>query len=103
MRSSGGRDDWLLFIQIERLNFFEKSSSIGQSLSYPLFQDSGMKRYSYRYRRPHLFPVPYSVRKDRRERGLRILRALRATIAMETAPEPFARQREFEFVLSNRT
>lgn len=68
-------------------------------MSYPLFQDSGMKTYSYRYRRPHLFPVPYSVRKDRRERGLRMLRALRLALATQTAPDPFVRQCEFDFAL----
>lgn len=57
-----------------------------------------MKTYSTRYRRSTLLPVPYSTRPDRIERGLRILRALRLSLA---APEPpaSAKQREFEFAL----
>ena len=46
-------------------------------MSYPLFQVRCMKHYAIRYRRRHLLPVPYSVRPDRIERSLRILRAVR--------------------------
>ncbi len=57
-----------------------------------------MKTYPTRYRRSSLLPVPYSTRPDRIERGLRILRALRLSLA---ASEPAAppKQREFEFAL----
>lgn len=72
-------------------------------MSYLVFHDSGMKRYSYRYRRTHLFPVPYSVRKDRRERGLRILRALRLSLETQPVPGPFIRQCEFDFPLPRRS
>lgn len=58
---------------------------------------AGMKTYSYRYRRSHLFPVPYSVRRENRERGLRMLRALRLALAAQPSPGPFVRQCEFEF------
>lgn len=65
-------------------------------MSYPPPQDSGMKTYSSRYSRRSLLAVPYSPRPDRIERGLRMLRALRLSLA---APAPNARpqQREFEF------
>ncbi|HVF72256.1 MAG TPA: hypothetical protein VM940_11675 [Chthoniobacterales bacterium] len=56
-----------------------------------------MKRYKTRYPRRNLLAVPYSVRPDRIERGLRILRALRHSLA--TVPEPFARPRQQEFDL----
>ncbi|MGZ4985430.1 MAG: hypothetical protein ACXWFY_07270 [Chthoniobacterales bacterium] len=58
-----------------------------------------MKHYSNRYRRSTLLPVPYSVRPDRLERGIKILRALRLSLAAQ--PMPFVRpqQREFEFAL----
>jgi hypothetical protein len=71
--------------------------SIGQSMSYPLFQDGAMKRYKTKSLRRSLLPVPYSVRPDRIERGLRILRALRFSIAAAAAPIPRPHQREFDF------
>ena len=60
-----------------------------------------MKHYSKRLgqRRSTLLPVPYSVRPDRLERGIRILRALRLSLAA-SAPEPRARQCEFDFVFA---
>jgi hypothetical protein len=58
-----------------------------------------MKTYSTRYRRRTLLPVPYSVRPDRLERGIRMLRALRLSLAASTAPAR-AQQCEFEFALS---
>ena len=54
-------------------------------MSYPLFQVRCMKHYPTRYRRHHLLPVPYSVRPDRIERGLRILRALRLALSRAAA------------------
>ena len=56
-----------------------------------------MKRYKTRYPRRHLLAVPYSVRPDRIERGLRILRALRHSLAA-VPPMPRPQQREFEFI-----
>lgn len=58
-----------------------------------------MKTYSTRNRRRTLLPVPYSVRPDRLERGIRMLRALRLSLA---AAQPAIRpqQCEFEFVLA---
>ena len=55
-----------------------------------------MKRSKIRYPRRHLLAVPYSVRPDRIERGLRILRALRQSLA---AVPPLTRpqQKEFDF------
>jgi len=49
-----------------------------------------------------LIAVPYSVRPDRIERGLRILRALRYSIAASPAPAPRPQQREFDFIVSKR-
>ena len=49
-------------------------------MSYPLFHDDAMKRYKTHYPRRSLLSVPYSVRPDRIERGLRILRALRFSL-----------------------
>ncbi|MGI9088540.1 MAG: hypothetical protein ACR2HH_12505 [Chthoniobacterales bacterium] len=60
-----------------------------------------MKTYSHRYRRGALLPVPYSVRPDRLERGIRILRALRLSLAAAPAPGARPQQCEFEFALSN--
>jgi hypothetical protein len=57
-----------------------------------------MKRYKIRYPRRNLLAVPYSVRPDRIERGLRILRALRHSLSAAAAPLPRAQQREFDFV-----
>ncbi len=55
-----------------------------------------MKTYSARYRRSTLLPVPYSVRPDRLERGIRMLRALRLSLAAQTQ-HVRAQQCEFEF------
>ena len=57
-----------------------------------------MKRYKIRYPRRHLLAVPYSVRPDRIERGLRILRALRHSLSAAAAPLPRPQQKEFDFV-----
>jgi hypothetical protein len=57
-----------------------------------------MKHYSNRYRRGTLLPVPYSVRPDRLERGIRMLRAFRLSLATPAVP-PRAQQCEFEFAL----
>ncbi len=67
-------------------------------MSYWLFHSSGMKTYSTRYRRRNLLPIPYSVRPDRLERGLRILRALRHSLEVPAVPSARAQQREFDFV-----
>jgi hypothetical protein len=55
-----------------------------------------MKRSKIRYPRRHLLAVPYSVRPDRIERGLRILRALRLSLAA-IPPLPRPQQKEFDF------
>ncbi|MEP6822642.1 MAG: hypothetical protein ABI946_09870 [Chthoniobacterales bacterium] len=55
-----------------------------------------MKTYSNRYRRSTLLPVPSSYRPDRLERGIRMLRALRMSLAAATPPVR-AQQREFDF------
>lgn len=60
-----------------------------------------MKRSKIRYPRRHLLAVPYSVRPDRIERGLRILRALRQSLAT-VPPLPRPQQKEFEFVVAGR-
>jgi len=60
-----------------------------------------MKRYKTRYRRRNLLAVPYSVRPDRIERGLRILRALRHSLAA-VPPMPRPQQKEFEFIVAKR-
>jgi hypothetical protein len=57
-----------------------------------------MKRYKTRYPRRNLLAVPYSVRPDRIERGLRILRALRHSLSAVAAPIPRPQQKEFEFI-----
>ena len=71
-------------------------------MSYPLFHAGAMKRYKTHYPRRSLLAVPYSVRPDRIERGLRILRALRFSIAAAAAPVSRPQQREFDFILSRR-
>ena len=58
-----------------------------------------MKSYSTRYRRRTLLPVPYSVRPDRLERGIRMLRALRLSLAAQPVTVR-AQQCEFDFPLS---
>ena len=60
-----------------------------------------MKRYKTRYPRRHLLAVPYSVRPDRIERGLRILRALRDSLAA-VPPMPRPQQKEFDFIWAKR-
>ena len=60
-----------------------------------------MKRYKTRHPRRNLLAVPYSVRPDRIERGLRILRALRHSLAA-VAPVPRPQQREFDFAVAKR-
>jgi hypothetical protein len=59
-----------------------------------------MKHYSNRYRRSTLLPVPYSARPDRLERGIKILRALRFSLAAQQMPHPRPQQCEFEFALA---
>ena len=71
-------------------------------MSYPLFHDCAMKRYKTRYPRRSLLSVPYSVRPDRIERGLRILRALRFSIAAAAVPGSRPHQREFDFMPPKR-
>jgi hypothetical protein len=61
-----------------------------------------MKRYKSRHPRRNLLAVPYSVRPDRIERGLRILRALRISLSAAGAPSPRVRQEEFDFALAKR-
>jgi hypothetical protein len=59
-----------------------------------------MKHYSTARRsRRTLLPIPYSVRPDRLERGIRMLRALRLSLAA-SSPVPRAYQCEFEFALA---
>ena len=60
-----------------------------------------MKRYKTHYPRRNLLAVPYSVRPDRIERGLRILRALRHSLSA-AAPLPRPQQKEFNFPLAKR-
>ena len=60
-----------------------------------------MKRSKIRYPRRNLLAVPYSVRPDRIERGLRILRALRQSLAA-VAPLPRPQQKEFDFIVAKR-
>jgi hypothetical protein len=60
-----------------------------------------MKRYKTRSPRCHLLAVPYSVRPDRIERGLRILRALRHSLAA-VSPVSRPQQKEFEFIVARR-
>ena len=63
-------------------------------------QAACMKTYSNRNRRSrsNLIPVPYSVRRDRLERGIRMLRALRLSLAAQP-PIIHARQCEFDFTM----
>lgn len=67
-------------------------------MSYPLFHHARMKHRSIHYRRSTLLPVPYSVRPDRLERGIRLLRAFRLSLAAQVAPVR-PQQCEFEFAL----
>ncbi|HSP44802.1 MAG TPA: hypothetical protein VLO30_02300 [Chthoniobacterales bacterium] len=61
-----------------------------------------MKRYKTQYPRRNLLAVPYSVRPDRIERGLRILRALRHSLSAVATPLPRPQQKEFEFIVATR-
>jgi hypothetical protein len=95
---------WVVASSFEGLSAGEKIikiiSFLGQSMSYPLFHDDAMKRYKTHCPRRSLLSVPYSVRPDRIERGLRLLRALRFSIAAAAAPVSRPQQREFDFILS---
>ena len=73
-------------------------------MSYLAAQARRMKTYSTRSHRSRstLMPVPYSVRPDRLERGIRLLRALRLSLAAQP-PIIQARQCEFEFVQRTAT
>ena len=71
-------------------------------MSYPLFHAVAMKRYKTRYPRRSLLPVPYSVRPDRIERGLRILRALRLSLSASSGPFERPQQKEFDFPMPKR-
>ncbi|CAN5517614.1 hypothetical protein BH20VER1_BH20VER1_18040 [soil metagenome] len=81
------------------MKIFQESCPIGQSMSTLLLQSGCMKRYSTRHRRPTLLPVPYSPRPDRIERGLRMLRALRLSLAMTPDSDVRPQQCEFQFAL----
>jgi len=72
-------------------------------MSYPLFHGCAMKRSKIHYTRRNLLSIPPSVRPDRLERGLRILRALRLSLVTVNAPLLRPQQKEFDFVLSQRT
>jgi hypothetical protein len=76
---------------------------VGQSMSYPLFHNDAMKRYKIHSSRRNLLTVPPSTRPDRIERGLRILRALRFSIAAIEVPVSRPKQVEFNFVPSRST
>ena len=67
-------------------------------MSYHPAQAARMKTSANRFRRSRstLIPVPYSVRPDRLERGIRMLRALRLSLAAQP-PIIHARQCEFDF------
>lgn len=84
------------------LKINQNNFRLGQSMSHPLFHDGVMKRYKTRYPRRSLLAVPYSVRPDRIERGLRILRALRSSLSASTAPFERPQQKEFDFPLPKR-
>lgn len=71
-------------------------------MSHPLFHADAMKRYKTRYPRRNLLAVPYSVRPDRIERGLRILRALRLSLSASSAPFERPQQEEFDFPMARR-
>ncbi len=60
---------------------------------------AGMKYRSYRHRRSTLLPVPYSVRPDRLERGIRMLRALRLSLGAPQLAAARPQQCEFEFCM----
>ena len=66
-------------------------------MSYPLFHSCAMKRYKIHHPRRNLLTVPRSVRPDRIERGLRVLKALRLSLAAVEEPLTRPRQGEFDF------
>ncbi len=68
-------------------------------MSYPVAQGARMKTSSTRSRgnRNTLMPLPYSYRADRLERGIRLLRALRLSLAAQP-PIIHTRQCEFDFM-----
>jgi hypothetical protein len=68
-------------------------------MSYPPAQARRMKNYSTHSRRSRstLLPVPHSTRPDRLERGIRMLRALRLSLAAQP-PVIHVRQCEFDFM-----
>ena len=68
-------------------------------MSYQVAQGRCMKTSSTRSRRSRstLMPVPSSFRPDRLERGIRLLRALRLSLAAQP-PVIHTRQCEFDFV-----
>lgn len=71
-------------------------------MSYPVAQAGNMKTYSTRYRRPTLLPVPYSLRPDRLERGIRMFRALRLSLATAAGETLRPQQCEFDFAVPRR-
>lgn len=68
-------------------------------MSHPVRDDARMKHPSNRSRRSTLLPVPYSVRPDRLERGIRMLRALRLSLAATALPQIRPEQCEFPFTV----
>jgi hypothetical protein len=93
IRSSGGREYVPARFFVE---FFIRSDT--QCLT-PSGMMVHMKSYSTRHRRRTLLPVPYSVRPDRLERGIRMLRALRLSLAAQ-ASATRAQQYEFPFAMA---
>ena len=71
-------------------------------MSYPMFDTDAMKRYKIHSPRRNLLTVPPSVRPDRIERGLRMLRALRSSLATIEVPISRPQQGEFSFAISRR-
>jgi hypothetical protein len=71
-------------------------------MSYPQFYGGAMKRSKIHSSRRNLLTVPPSVRPDRIERGLQVLRALRLSLAGVDAPATRPTQCEFPFVVSRR-
>jgi len=71
-------------------------------MSYPLLQTGAMKRSRIHAPRRNLLTVPPSVRPDGIERGLRILKALRLSLAGTDGPPSRPQQVEFPFTVSRR-
>ena len=94
MRSSGGREEVPGVSDI----FFKEFHWSDSRCPTRAIKVARMKHYSNRYRRSTLLPIPYSVRPDRLERGIRMLRAFRLSLATPAVP-PRAQQSEFEFAL----